>query len=256
MKRIIVLIGALALVFCAKAQNYIVYTLFEPDTCFTIQSPDDTIHWDLNRDGNEDIYFYLVWHGAGGYMTYMEPVAHWRWSNSIKITPTNSQPLTDTTMIDETLYWEAGYSFLNLYYDIPEWWHYAFRHQAEDGIHYGWVQIKCTGYRQFCISGMGYCKLANQPIRWGQTELLGISEAESNVFTSFYPNPTKGIITVKGENLQQAEVLNMLGQRIFSVQGKGNELHIDMAALPAGVYFVSITNEEGRKCVRKVVKEW
>jgi hypothetical protein len=39
------------------------------------------------------------------------------------------------------------------------------------------------------------------------------------------------------------------------VQGKGNELHIDMTALPAGVYFVTVTDEEGRKCVRKVMKE-
>jgi len=42
---------------------------------------------------------------------------------------------------------------------------------------------------------------------------------------------------------------------VLSVQGEGNELRIDMAALPAGVYFVNVTNEEGRKCVRKVVKE-
>jgi hypothetical protein len=45
------------------------------------------------------------------------------------------------------------------------------------------------------------------------------------------------------------------GQQVLSVQGKGNELRIDMAALPAGVYFVTVTNEEGQKCVRKVVKE-
>lgn len=45
------------------------------------------------------------------------------------------------------------------------------------------------------------------------------------------------------------------GQQVLSVQGKGNELRIDMAALPAGVYFVNVTDEEGRKCVRKVVKE-
>ena len=86
--------------------------------------------------------------------------------------------------------------------------------------------------------------------------MTGIEESDkSNSFASIHPNPTTGQITILGENLRQAEVLNMLGQQVLSVQGEGNELRIDMAALPAGVYFVNVTNEEGRKCVRKVVKE-
>jgi hypothetical protein len=47
----------------------------------------------------------------------------------------------------------------------------------------------------------------------------------------------------------------MLGRQVLSVQGEGNEIKINMAALPAGLYFVTITDDEGRKCVRKVVKE-
>jgi hypothetical protein len=42
---------------------------------------------------------------------------------------------------------------------------------------------------------------------------------------------------------------------VLSVQGEGNEFRIDMAALPAGVYFANVTDKEGRRCVRKVVKE-
>jgi hypothetical protein len=63
------------------------------------------------------------------------------------------------------------------------------------------------------------------------------------------------MVTIMGENLKQAEVLNMFGQQVLSVQGKGAELRIDLATLPTGVYFVTITNEEERKCVRKVLKE-
>ena len=56
-------------------------------------------------------------------------------------------------------------------------------------------------------------------------------------------------------NLSQAQVINMLGQQVISMQGKGDEIQINMAALPAGIYFVNVTDEDGRKCVRKVVKE-
>ena len=246
----------LACIFAKAQENHIIYTIFESDTCFKLnyQTYSDTLYWDLNQDGVYDIYFYLEsW--SYGYLTYMDPLAQWKWSNSIRIDQSNWQPLTDTSIIDETLDWTSGYSFISGY-ETPEWWHFAFRHQAEDGFHYGWACIKPAGYLKFCISGMGYCLLPNQPIQWGQTELLSIEEnSEANAFATLHPNPTTGIVIVKGECLRQAEVLNMLGQQVLRVQGKGNELHINMAALPVGVYFVNITDEEGRKCVRKVVKE-
>ena len=78
---------------------------------------------------------------------------------------------------------------------------------------------------------------------------------EYSIRATIYPNPTEGIVSITGENLRQAEVANMLGQRLFSVQGESDVLRIDMISLPVGVYFVTITDEEGRKCVRKVVKE-
>ena len=74
-------------------------------------------------------------------------------------------------------------------------------------------------------------------------------------FCIVYPNPTTGMFTVTGMNLQQAEVFNMLGQKLLGVKGIGDEFQINIAALPSGIYFVTVTDEEGRKCVRKVVKE-
>lgn len=72
---------------------------------------------------------------------------------------------------------------------------------------------------------------------------------------SLFPNPTTGHVTVTGKDLKAAEVLNILGQRVAKARGRGETLQIDMGELPAGVYFVTVTDEEGRRCVRKVVKE-
>ena len=74
-------------------------------------------------------------------------------------------------------------------------------------------------------------------------------------FCTLHPNPTNGQVTIIGKDLKQAEVFNTLGQRVATATGKGETLQIDLADLPAGVYFVNITDEEGRKCVKKVVKE-
>jgi hypothetical protein len=63
------------------------------------------------------------------------------------------------------------------------------------------------------------------------------------------------MVTITGLNLRQAEVVNTLGQRVAAVKGEGNQLSVNISNLPAGIYFVNVTDEEGRKCVRKVVKE-
>ena len=81
----------------------------------------------------------------------------------------------------------------------------------------------------------------------------GLDEMDPSV--CFYPNPTTGMVTVRGENLSQAVVTDLLGQQVLSVQGEGDELQIDMTALPAGVYLVTVTDRNGRKCVRKAVRE-
>ena len=83
----------------------------------------------------------------------------------------------------------------------------------------------------------------------------GIGEPSIIDRINLTPNPTTGMVTITGENLRQAEVVNMLGQQVLSTQGEGNTLRIDMATLPVGVYFVTVTDTEGRKCVRKVVRE-
>ena len=95
-------------------------------------------------------------------------------------------------------------------------------------------------------------------ISYTNTELPAYDVEEhptEQAFATICPNPTNSTFIVTGTNLKSAEVINALGQRVATAEGKGETLQIDIANLPAGVYFVSITDEEGRKCVRKVVKE-
>ena len=74
-------------------------------------------------------------------------------------------------------------------------------------------------------------------------------------FCTRHPNPTNGQVTITGKDLKTAEVFNTLGQHVAIAQGEGERMTVDISALPAGVYFVNITDKDGRKCVRKVVKE-
>ena len=138
---------------------------------------------------------------------------------------------------------------------------FAARKSSDNGYLYVWFRAYWyTTYNPFychlCFDKYAYCTISDYPLRWGQTSLTeGIDETETIAFANIYPNPTTGMVTVAGENLRQAEVFNMLGQQVCSIKGEDNELRINMTALPAGVYFVNVTNEEGRRCVRKMVRE-
>jgi hypothetical protein len=77
----------------------------------------------------------------------------------------------------------------------------------------------------------------------------------ADVTTEVNGRPTNSLVTITGKDLKSAEVINALGQRVASVTGESERLQIDLSSLPAGIYFINITDTEGRKCVRKVVKE-
>ena len=102
-----------------------------------------------------------------------------------------------------------------------------------------------------------YC-VKRLELYYSQTPKPNYDVKEQNISmasATIHPNPTAGQFTVTGKDLRQAEVFNTLGQRILTVKGEGETLSLDLNGQPAGIYFVSITDREGRTCVKKVVKE-
>ena len=152
---------------------------------------------------------------------------------------------------------------------------FGFRHEisgSDEEKHYCYGWLECSirwnyftpgygvQYPQFtqvwiCVSRMAYCSIPDYPLCVGQTSLTEIEENETHSVAKLHPNPTNGQVTITGKGLRHAEVVNMLGQRVATATGQGETLQADLGGLPAGVYFVRVTDNEGRRCVRKVVKE-
>ena len=250
MKKLILFFEMLFFLLSVTAQeNYIISTDYEHDSCFSFQSSADTLKFDLDQDGTYDIYFDAYYQsGAGLLVTINTPSPDWQWS----WTYANAfVPLTDTTMIDETLRWQYGYWELAMY---PEFTHFAFRHQTVDGYHYGWAHIYLTratrAWHTVCVSGMGYCTLPDQPIQWGQTELLSIEENKETNGNAFvvYPNPAKGILFVETRcatslpEKTQYRITNIMGQTLLQGSINAEIQQINIASLPAGLYFLSVGN--------------
>ena len=265
MKRILFTMLALSVMAISYAQEgEIIYTDFEPDLCVAWVSspyPHDTIKIDFDQDGSTDFMVFLSWRSTGEIAIDMISI----WEHRYKISDNDS-------IVPSEYVWPTHHGWL-----YPNWtWQHmfesgathsedyiGFRNTINEDRYHAWVWVyadidytttpdKVWVY----VDRMAYCTIPDYPLCWGQTSLTeGIDETGANAFATVHPNPTNGIVTITGENLRQAEVANMLGQQMLSVNGNGNELHIDLTALPAGVYFVNVTDEEGRKCAHKVLKE-
>lgn len=103
---------------------------------------------------------------------------------------------------------------------------------------------------EYCVTAV-YGNEESEPVCATAT-ITGVYETTTEDNIVLTPNPTTGIVHIKGTAVAEVLVYNALGQLVKTVR---NAIEIDLGHLPAGVYFATITDKAGKKCVRKVVKE-
>lgn len=81
---------------------------------------------------------------------------------------------------------------------------------------------------------------------WGED----IDEVLVNTY-SIYPNPTSGMVTIEGENINYVAVYNSLGQLVKVVRTQDNV--VDMSTYENGVYFFNVVDNAGTSSVQRVV---
>lgn len=287
MKKYILFILALFAYNATSAQKgEIIYTDFEPYLFVQYYSggPDHVnapVELDINHDSTIDLRF--TCEGAWGH--WVDCVLRnsedgWQFKLPYLLYQEDAAaPVGDTVNFGDNIadigngwtsayrFWWVFHSYEPIYPDYTDEHHYiCVRREVEDGYCYGWIDsniLLVVGDDVFSeyefdvtIFRMAYCTIPNYPLRVGQTSITeNVNESNATAFASLHPNPTTGLVTIMGKDLKQAEVFNTLGQRVATVKGEGEQLTVDISNLPAGVYFVNITDSEGRKCVKKVVKE-
>jgi len=291
MKKVLLTFAFAFATFLVQAQEgEIIYTEFEPDTVahFTVNTgiPNLPLALDVNQDGESDFIFTPSPMPNLMITTVLNSQSSWwfRLPYAIYHPDNDALPIYgDTIQVGDTIpniesSWGFIYRFQYNRYGIPYQQvcpdpdsHYfiSVRKEVNGGYCYGWIDchifisedpvVNGTYHGQeiyITIYRMAYCTIHNYPLRVGQTS-FDWAVPENNVTHSVtvHPNPTNGTVTITGLNLRQAEVVNTLGQSVASVLGEGDQLSVDISNLPAGIYFVNVTDEEGRKCVSKVLKE-
>ena len=270
MKKILLIITTLVLSNIVLAQQgEILYFDLEPDSTRTFrnwETPEPPICLDVDRDG---LCEWKFWDNTGGHQSivlFFEPNVHpfvdsLGWFQRLRVNSIGQ--IGDT--IANLEYGTIPRHIIGDLGDYPDQM-LALRYQVDEGYCYGWIHYSARLYEPAPMVGasridvavheMAYCTIPNYPLLIGQTDFTSdVDENESKAFAFIYPNPTTGMVTIMGKDLKTAEVFNALGQHMANAKGDGEQLTVDISDLPAGVYFVNITDSVGRKCVKKVVKE-
>lgn len=266
----------------------IIYRDFEPDSTQTFLGHDSPYWWgndllwlDLDMDGTNEWLFYSD-HPWGHFLDLNFAYNWWTFGVS---GPDNPYESTSIGPIDDPHFPQYGDSLPGLFFSYSdktyEWFcinnpsdhyfepHYlGIRKRVGEGEYcYGWIELsvyihtKVVGetIRQtidLTVYRTAYCTIPNYPLCVGQTGFDWVSTEEvKDLCVKIQPNPTNGQIAIMGKELKFAVVYNAIGQHVATKTGEGNQLIVDLNGQPAGVYFVNVTDQEGRKCVHKVVKQ-
>lgn len=81
----------------------------------------------------------------------------------------------------------------------------------------------------------------------------GIDEAEAEG-VRVYPNPAEEQLTVEADEILQAELYTLGGQKVYSVQRAGRQLAIDIRGLAAGSYYLRTVTPAGTVTKTVIIK--
>ena len=94
------------------------------------------------------------------------------------------------------------------------------------------------------------CESACAPL---SIELIPDAVPEYSKEAKVYPNPAQNMLHVKGDDLTQVEVFNIMGQSVLHV-GENFET-VDISHLQNGIYFVRLKTNDGEKTVKLVIEK-
>ena len=139
--------------------------------------------------------------------------------------------------------------------DVPsdECLRFIIRDSQGNGIccNYGDGSYKIKGNNTVLVDGDGaFGAEASHDLSIVKT--IGVDEHNSNESYQIFPNPTKNVINIEGNDMAQIIIYNSLGQIMKSVECDAEKVTVDVNNFDEGIYFVNIINKDGGVSVNKV----
>lgn len=86
---------------------------------------------------------------------------------------------------------------------------------------------------------------------WEATGTVDVKEIELEESIQIFPNPTKNIFFIRGDNITEIEILNLAGTLVFK---NSSTTRIDMSNFKNGIYLVRF-KKDSQTIIKKLVKE-
>jgi hypothetical protein len=103
-----------------------------------------------------------------------------------------------------------------------------------------------------CGSGPLQTLAISMPCRSADEEIAG----QANL--TYYPNPARHVLNMETTNLAlpaDLKIVNMMGQTVYSEQLIQESITADITKLPAGLYLITVTSNNGEQLIKKMVVE-
>jgi hypothetical protein len=103
----------------------------------------------------------------------------------------------------------------------------------------------------FDDNGLVETNMVENTIGWP----AGVNNVSANNKVQVYPNPASSEVTIKADNgrYNSFAITNSIGQEVMQQNLTNNETSVNVKALPAGVYYITLKGTDGN-VVRKLVK--
>lgn len=86
-------------------------------------------------------------------------------------------------------------------------------------------------------------------VQYNDCASVGIDETVKTNF-SFYPNPSNGIIQLKGNfTNDKITIRNIIGEIVYQTNANGSLCKIDLSSHDNGVYFITLNNQQTEKLI-------
>ena len=83
-----------------------------------------------------------------------------------------------------------------------------------------------------------------------------LQSSVTNTGISIFPNPAKGIVTIKGSHISKATIIDNAGKVVLEEAFKeATNPCISVGKLTSGIYYIRITTSEGNTFIKNMVKE-
>jgi hypothetical protein len=119
-----------------------------------------------------------------------------------------------------------------------------------DTMKYGTYKYYVTAVFNNSQTGAWLCESPGSDTVTIQFPAVGISQITGGTIM-IYPNPANDVVNVKSDfDISKIDVLNFIGQTVYSTTVNAKIVKINTSSLQAGVYFVRVTTSKGIRTVK------